>query len=115
MKTSITPTPTDLDKDLAKAIVNYRIMCDYALSERDDGFYTQEEYEQSIQYQLDKVTALIQAEIVKALETLLFQAREHTITDIEMIMHQTNGKVDFIEAVTTDQIIKYITALKEEI
>jgi len=59
--------------------------------------------------------ALIQAEIVKALETLLFQAREHTITDIEMIMHQTNGKVDFIEAVTTDQIIKYITALKEEI
>lgn len=33
---------------LDKPIVCYRIKCDMALSERDDGFYTQEEYEQAI-------------------------------------------------------------------
>lgn len=111
-KTPTTSTPTDLDKlkdDIAVEVsivfkhaklgTDYTINCTNTIASMAENY----------------ARALIQAEIVKALETLLLQAREHTITDIEMIMHQTNGKVDFIEAVTTDQIIKYITALKEEI
>ena len=36
------------DSELRKAIVDYRVKCDMAVSERDDGLYTQKEYENAI-------------------------------------------------------------------
>ncbi len=41
-------------------------------------------------------------------------AREYSLTDIEMIMHQSGGKVDFIESVSTDYLEKRIAALTSE-
>jgi hypothetical protein len=63
---------------------------------------------------LNHLEALITSKVISELEAILFQAREHTITDIEMIMHHSQGKVDFIEAVKTDHILDRISTLKEQ-
>ncbi len=52
-------TPTEQDKELRRAIVNYRIKCDYYLSDRDEGVISQEEYETAISGELDSVVELI--------------------------------------------------------
>lgn len=41
-------------------------------------------------------------------------AREHTITDIEMISHHTNGQVDFIEAVETKYLEERLKELGDK-
>jgi hypothetical protein len=51
---------------------------------------------------------------IKEIKKTWGHAREHTLTDIEMIMHQTGGKVDFIEAVDTKYLEKRLAALEEE-
>jgi len=50
------------DKELRRAIVNYRIKCDYYLSDRDEGVISQEEYETAISSELDTVVQLITAD-----------------------------------------------------
>lgn len=52
-------TPTEQDNELRRAIVNYRIKCDYYLSDRDEGVISQEEYEAAISGELDTVIDLI--------------------------------------------------------
>lgn len=47
------------EKELAKIIINYRIKCDIYLSDRDDGVMTQNDYENSIQWELDKAIEAI--------------------------------------------------------
>lgn len=44
---------------------------------------------------------------------LYIKVPEHTITDIEMIMHHSQGKVDFIEAVETTHILNRLSELEE--
>lgn len=74
--------------ELREAIVNYRVKCDAAWSERNDGVYSQEDYEKAIQWELDKVLALIaqrEAAAIQAFgEKLEKQAktyRRYLITD----------------------------------
>ena len=55
-------TPTEQDKELRRAIVNYRIKCDYYLSDRDAGVISQEVYEAAISSELDTVVQLIAAD-----------------------------------------------------
>ena len=55
-------TPTEQDKELCRAIVDYRIKCDYYLSDRDAGVISQEEYETAISGGLDSVMQLITAD-----------------------------------------------------
>lgn len=61
-------------KEIESLFIDYRIRCDMALSERDDGVYTQEEYEKAIQWQLNHATAqleqLIQSKVVEELESI---------------------------------------------
>ena len=52
-------TSTEQDKELRRAIVDYRIKCDYYLSDRDAGVVSQEEYETAISSELDSVIELI--------------------------------------------------------
>lgn len=40
------------DKELVKAIVHYRVTCDVAWSERNDGVFTQQEYQDVIEAHL---------------------------------------------------------------
>lgn len=47
-------------------------------------------------------------------KTIWGHAREHTITDIEMIAHHTDGKVDFIEAVDTKHLEARLSNLKAQ-
>jgi len=54
------------NKTIDEIFVNFRIKCDVAVSERDDGFYTQKQYEESIQWELDQATKAIQALITEA-------------------------------------------------
>lgn len=55
-------TPTEQDKELRRAIVYYRIKCDYYLSDRDEGVISQEEYETAISSELDSVVELFTAD-----------------------------------------------------
>ena len=61
-KTSEPPQDTSLDdtnKALEQAFKDYRIKCDMALSERDDGVYTQAEYEEAIMWNLDNAISFV--------------------------------------------------------
>lgn len=70
-------TPTEQDKELRRAIVNYRIKCDYYLSDRDDGVISQKEYETAISGELDTVVQLITADRKRvALEAKLEENEE---------------------------------------
>lgn len=56
------PQDTSLDdtnKALERAFKDYRIGCDMALSERDDGVYTQAEYEEAIMWELDNAISFV--------------------------------------------------------
>lgn len=49
----------DSKLNVEKIFVNYRIKCDMAVSELKDNFYTQERYEDAIQWELDRALAQI--------------------------------------------------------
>lgn len=51
-------SPDTSTKELEKAVVMYRVKCDMAVSDRDEGVYTQKEYEKAIQWELDRVMSL---------------------------------------------------------
>jgi hypothetical protein len=65
---------------------------------------------------LDKILALITQRCIEArieeVKKIWSYAREHTITDIEMIEHHTG--LDFIEAVDTKHLEDRIAALSKE-
>lgn len=71
--------------DLPKLIVNYRVMCDSDLAERDCGAITQEEYADSIDRRLksvlDKINTIINQEVNKVLGELMVEA----VTQVERI------------------------------
>lgn len=57
------------EQELKQAFINYRIKCDYYLSERDDGFITQKEYEEAIEWELkQRVEPLLARERTHARE-----------------------------------------------
>lgn len=62
-----------------------------------------------------KINRLIVEARRQEVESLMYEAREHTITDIEMIQHQTRGKVDFIEAVETKYFAKRLVELSNNL
>ena len=63
------PTQT-LKADIQKLFINFRIMCDYALSDRNEEVRTQAEYEKAIKWELNYATqailALIEERVVEA-------------------------------------------------
>jgi hypothetical protein len=63
------------DAALRQAVVDYRVMCDSDWQDRNDGALTQEEYEKSIAWRLDKLMQLLSADkqtaVTRALEELL--------------------------------------------
>lgn len=91
--------PTEQDNELRRAIVNYRIKCDYYLSDRDEGVISQEEYETAISGELDSAIDLINTQKrlyaesvldevivqieknIKASESNLKYAKEHNNSD----------------------------------
>jgi hypothetical protein len=62
-----------------------------------------------------KINRLITEARRQEVESLVYKAKEHTITDIEMIQHHTRGKVDFIEAVETIYFAKRLIELTKEL
>lgn len=65
-----------LKEQIEQAIINYRIKCDMAVSERDDGFYTQKEYEEAITFELDKVMQLILQDRERAVREAIKRERD---------------------------------------
>jgi hypothetical protein len=61
------PNPDD---ELRRAIVNYRVKCDMAFSELQDGFYTEDNYKKAIEWELERVIALIKSEKQALLDCL---------------------------------------------
>ena len=59
------------------------------------------EAKQAIQSKVDEMVRLARVDEVKK---IWGHAREHTIADIEMIQHHSNGQIDFIEAVDTKHL-----------
>jgi hypothetical protein len=79
------------DAELEKAIVNYRMECDLYLSDREQGAYTQEEYENSINYALDKLMKLIKDRDTKMLEyVLLLDSNALQDIGIKVDMHHSH-------------------------
>lgn len=63
--------PSNNEAELRRAIVNYRVMCDIALSDRDEGVVTQKEYERAINNQLDVLLDVFKAHNRQLLEAIL--------------------------------------------
>lgn len=57
-------TTASKDSELESLIIDYRIKCDMALSERDDGFYTQQEYENAIRTRMDMTIQAIKSNYI---------------------------------------------------
>ncbi len=86
-------TPTEQDKELRAAIVNYRIKCDYYLSDRDEGVISQEEYETAISSELDAVIELIIADRKRvALEARIAGIDEAHKEILEIVYAYTGGE-----------------------
>lgn len=76
-------TPTEQDKELRRAIVGYRIKCDYYLSDRDAGVISQEEYETAISGALDSVMQLITADRKRVALEARIDELEHTFVSYD--------------------------------
>jgi signal transduction histidine kinase len=87
-----------LDKTIGKLFVNYRVKCDVALSERNDGFYTQEDYEKAIQWELDHAT--------QSINHLITQARIDTAKGLKIEKVNT-------DRITTDHAAGYNMAVAD--
>jgi hypothetical protein len=64
-------------------------------------FFTLDQAKQQI---IDLINREVVAARIDEVKKVWGHAREHTLTDIEMIMHRSGGKVDFIEAVDTQYL-----------
>lgn len=58
------------------------------------------------------INAYTTNKIIEELENMLGHAREHTITDIEMVMHHSGNTIDFIEGVDTRHFENRLAELK---
>lgn len=82
------PQDTSLDdtnKALERAFIDYRIKCDMALSERDDGVYTQAEYEEAIMWNLDNAISFVH-EIYSSRIVKLLQVIEDEVIGDDILM-----------------------------
>lgn len=92
----------DTNKALERAFKDYRIGCDMALSERDDGVYTQAEYEEAIMWELDNAISFVH----EIYSSLLKQQQIKLIERIEGVNRTENDRgfiyineEDFMEAI----------------
>lgn len=73
--------------ELRKAIINYRIKCDMALSEVKDGVYTQKEYEKAIECELDRVLSYITSQVSEQVTS----ARLSEVANITRILDEKHN------------------------
>lgn len=59
------------------------------------------------------ISAYTTNKIILELEEMLSHAREHTITDIEMVMHHSGNTIDFIEGVDTRHFENRLAELRK--
>lgn len=105
----------DLD-ELIEKLKDFSDEMDYVIENPEDSKGKAEFFDRPYMQVIEAIEQLISRAETEArideLEKMLGNAYEHSITDLEMVSHQTNGQIDFVEAVETEHIQRRIIELK---